>query len=236
MNLIHAVPKTYLAEVTWGLETDNGDLGGKPTFQGDAGGLDPPKLDAALAPFLGWRDQVPPTTSAKKVGGEPAYRKVHRGEAVVLPPSRVYLHAARWTRHQLPRRSLLTLTCRGGYYVRALARDLGRALGCGAHLSALSRTAIGPWEDPPPETRVWIHGEEILPWCPVRRLDAREARSLLDGQAIAEGAVEGARWAVPEGFPDPQGPVLGVQGEKLVALLTRAPGGLVASPFLPRGV
>src|SRR5205085_314882 len=105
-------------------------------FQGDASAMMPQDLDAALAGFLGWRDQVPPATSAKKIGGEPAYKKAHRGEEVVLPPSRVYLHEARWLSHDLPGKSRLLLTCRGGYYVRALARDLGRRLGCGGHLSA----------------------------------------------------------------------------------------------------
>ena len=139
MELLHALPKTYVAEVVWGAETDNGDAGGKVVFTGDASALTPARLDEALAPLLGWTEQVPPPTSAKKIDGEPAYRKVHRGETVTLPPSRVYLHSARWLSHALPRSSRLLLTCRGGYYVRSLARDVGRALGCGAHLSALKK-------------------------------------------------------------------------------------------------
>ena len=143
MELMHPLPKTYLAEVAWGVETDTCDLHGQAVREGDASGLDAASLDAALAPFLGWCDQVPPATSAKKIDGEAAYKKAHRGEAVEMKPCRVYLHAARWIAHDLPRASTLELTCRGGFYVRSLARDLGRNLGCGAHLRGLRRTAGG---------------------------------------------------------------------------------------------
>src|SRR4051794_37648920 len=103
MHLLHPIPKTYLATVRWGVETDNGDPRGRPTAEGDPSRLSPQALDAALKPFLGWRDQVPPATSNKRVGGERAYVRAHRGEHVELPPSRVYLHEARFLSHDLPR-------------------------------------------------------------------------------------------------------------------------------------
>lgn len=226
MELLHPLPKSYVAEVTWGVETDNGDLLGRVVHEGDATVLTPKALDAALVGFLGWRDQVPPATSAKKIGGEPAYKKAHRGEKVELPPSRVYLHEARWRSHELPRRSVLELTCRGGYYVRALARDMGRLLGCGAHLSALRRTAIGPWEDPGPERRVWVHGEELLTWCPTRELTDEEADHLAHGRPIPASGVGPPPWCLPEGFPDPAAPVRALHQGKLVALLEEREGGL----------
>lgn len=226
MELLHPVPKTYEAEVVWGVETDTGDLLGRPVFQGDASSLTPEALDAALLPFLGWTEQVPPATSAKKVGGEPAYRKAHRGEAVELPPSRVYLHEARWLAHELPHRSRLRLTCRGGYYVRALARELGRALGCGAHLARLHRTSIGPWEDPSPGRRVGLHGRELLPWCPSRAIAGDEVNALKHGRAIPRGEVRPPEWRLPEGFPDPEAPVRAFQRGRLVALLREQDGGL----------
>ncbi|XXF80410.1 tRNA pseudouridine(55) synthase [Myxococcaceae bacterium GXIMD 01537] len=225
-ELLHAVPKRYVADVRWGEETDNGDLLGRVQFQGDASGLTPETLDAALGAFLGWREQVPPATSAKKVGGEPAYRKAHRGEVVELPPSRVYLHSARWLSHELPRQSRLELVCRGGYYVRALARDLGRALGCGAHLTGLHRTAIGPWEDPGPGPRVWRHGRELLPWCSLRTLSDFELGELRQGRPIPRGALEPPDWRVPAGFPDPEGPVRAMHQGRLAGLLREEGGGL----------
>jgi tRNA pseudouridine55 synthase len=217
MELMHPLPKTYLAQVAWGAETDTCDHLGLVVGEGPAPSLD--ALESALAPFLGFTDQIPPDTCAKKLGGEAAYKKVHRGETVVLPPSRVYLHEASWVSHDLPRSSLLRLTCRGGYYVRALARDLGRALGCPAHLSALARTAIGPWTDPGAGVRTLVQGEDLVPWCPSRILDDTEADHLLHGRPVPLGVIQGPAWAVPEGFPDPGPPVRGLHQGRLVALL-----------------
>ena len=219
MDYLHAVPKTYEAEVTWGKETDNGDLLGRVVREGDPTTLDAEKLDAALTSFMGWQEQTPPAHSNKRVDGERAYAKARRGEAVSLPPCRVYLHQARWLSHTLPNQSRLTLACRGGYYVRALARDLGRQLGCGAHLSALRRTAIGPWPDPTPGERVLLRGEALMPWCSSRQLTASEVRDLQTGASLPIGELTAPAWLLPLGFPDPEAPVRAVYAGRLVALL-----------------
>ena len=226
MELMHPLPKTYLAEVAWGLETDTCDLHGMPARTGEASGLSPEALEAALAPFLGWNDQIPPATSAKKIDGEAAYKKAHRGEEVVMKPCRVFLLSARWIAHDLPRRSTLELTCRGGFYVRSLARDLGRALGCGAHLAALRRTAIGPWADPGEGRERLLTGADLVPWCPTRRLTDGEADHLSHGRAIAAGEILPAAWEVPEDFPDPAAPIRALHGGRLVALLKPTEDGL----------
>ncbi len=216
MELLHPVPKTYSALIEWGTETDNGDLLGRVVASGDCSALTPALLDAALAPLLGWTEQVPPAFSNKRVDGERAYLKAHRGEEVVVPPSRVYLHEARFLSHQLPLRSSLSLTCRGGYYVRSLARDLGRALGCRAHLSALRRTAIGPWLDP--VDRVHLDGEALLPWLPSRLLTDREEKLVAMGKPIGIGALHPPSWPLPEGFPgEPR--VRALHRSKLVGIL-----------------
>ena len=235
-ELHHAVPKRYEAVVAWGDETDNGDPGGRSVFRGDSAGLAPERLDEALASFIGWRDQVPPPTCAKKVGGEPAYRKVHRGETVVLPPSRVYLHEARWLSHDLPDRSTLSLACRGGYYVRALARDLGRRLGCGAHLASLRRTAIGPYADPGPGGGRWVHGEELVPWLAARVLTDAELGRLRAGQPVPRGELGSASWSPPPGFPDPAGPVRAFHRGFLAALLREEAGLLFPMTLFPGGL
>jgi len=222
-ELLHPIPKEYQAEVSWGAETDNGDPLGAVVARGDASGLDPARLDAALATFVGWREQVPPATSNKRVGGERAYARAHRGELVELPPVRVYLHEARWMWHDLPRASGLRLVVRGGYYVRSLARELGRALGCRAHLTSLSRTAIGPWRDPGPGRRELVRGAQILPWSAVRAIDAEEARALRGGP-IPRGELRPPDWVLPAGFPDPQAPVRAWLDGSLVALLRERDG------------
>ena len=223
MELLHDVPKTYLAQVEWGSETDNGDLLGRVVARGDPSTLSPAKLDAALAPLLGLHDQVPPAFSNKRVDGERAYLKAHRGEEVIVPPSRVYLHEARFVAHALPLRSSLLLTCGGGYYVRSLARDLGRALGCRAHLSALRRTAIGPWLDPAaaPAPGGWPHlsGEALLPWLPSRLVTDREEKLIAMGKPIGPGGAQRPpEWPLPAGFPAPPR-VRALHRSKLVGIL-----------------
>ncbi len=233
---LHAVPKVYEATVRWGVETDNGDPLGRPTFEGDASTLTPRQLDDALAPFVGWREQVPPATSAKRIGGERAYEKAHRGEHVDLPPSRVYLHEATWLRHHLPRESHLRITVRGGYYVRSLARDLGRLLGCGAHLTTLHRTAIGPWTDPGPQGRVELHGRDLLPWAASRELSDYEVGELRQERTIPGGELVAPQWRVPEKFPDPEAPVRGFHLDRLVFLLRRDEQRLRVLSALPGGL
>ena len=224
MDLMHPLPKTYVAELTWGAETDTCDGGGLVVAEGPSPSED--QLAGALEAFLGWTDQIPPDTCAKKIGGEAAYKKAHRGEAVNLPPSRVYLHEAAWMSHDLPRTSVLKITCKGGYYVRALARDLGRALGCPAHLTRLSRTAIGPWEDPGTGGRVLITGEGLVPWCPSRTLTPEEADHLLHGRPVPLGTLQAPSSPLLPGFPDPRPPVRGLAEGRLVALLQEKDGAL----------
>jgi len=216
---LHQIPKEYEAQVAWGAETDNGDPLGTVVARGDPASLDPRRLDEALREFVGWRAQVPPATSNKRIGGERAYTLAHRGEPVELPSVRVYLHEARWIAHDLPRSSQLRLVVRGGYYVRALARDLGRALGSRAHLGALWRRAIGPWRDPGAARREWIQGGALMPWLRARDVDEEEARALRRGVAIGAGALRQPDWQLPEGFPQPEPLVRAMLGERLVGLL-----------------
>ncbi len=153
---LHRLPKTYVADVRWGVETDNLDPTGKVVREG---AVPHAGLDEALQGFRGFTEQVPPATSSKRVDGERAYARVHRGETVVLPPSRVYLHSARWLIHG-DTWSRLEVVTGGGFYVRALARDLAERLGTVAHLSRLVRTRIGPYVDEP---GLWRGGEEAWP-------------------------------------------------------------------------
>ncbi len=236
MELMHPLPKTYRATVVWGLETDTCDHLGLPGFSGPAERLTPAQLDDALVSSLGWKDQIPPATCAKKIDGEAAYKKAHRGEAFTLNPSRVYLHAARWLSHDLPRQSVLEMTCRGGFYVRSLARDLGRELGCGAHLATLTRTAIGPWHDPGSGCETLLTGENLIPWCATRMLDVTEADHLQHGRPIALGELRPGPWSIPAGFPDPGAPIRALHEGHLVALLHEKGGQLWTAANLRGGL
>lgn len=232
MDLHHPIPKLYEAEVAWGVETDTCDPGGRAVFGGCASSLDPALLSRTLLEFVGWREQVPPDTCAKKIGGEPAYRKAHRGEPVRLAPCRVYVHDARWLSHDLPRSSRLRLLCKGGYYVRSLARDMGRALGCGAHLARLSRDAVGPYSDPGTSRRTWVHSVDLLPWCPSRSLSDAEMGAIRRGGPVPYCHVRPPSWDLPEGFPDPGAPVRAFHRDRLAALLCTGAGGGGLAPLM----
>jgi tRNA pseudouridine55 synthase len=221
-DYLHDTPKVYEATVRWGVETDNGDPTGRAVFQGRPTVPNTPeRLEGVLRCFLGWREQVPPATSNKRVGGERAYVKAHRGEAVDLPPTRVYLHEAQWIRHDLPGESRLRVVVRGGYYVRALARDLGRFLGCGAHLGALHRSAIGPWNDPGPGGHAEVHGREILPWTATRILNDQEVGELRQERPIPIGELSPPDWPLPDGFVANELPIRGFHLGRFAFLLRR---------------
>jgi tRNA pseudouridine55 synthase len=216
---LHVIPKIYDATVRWGVETDNGDPLGRIIFTGDPAALTPKQLDDALKNFTGWHDQTPHATSAKRIDGERAYLKAHRGETVNMPASKVYLHEARWLSHDLPHYSRLRLSVRGGYYVRALARDLGQFLKCRAHLSELHRISIGPWLDPGPDRIIELHGREILPWASSRILTDQEVGELRQARDIPIGELLPPDWSLPENFPDRQTPIRGFHTGKLSFLL-----------------
>jgi tRNA pseudouridine55 synthase len=232
-DYLHDAPKVYEATVRWGVETDNGDPTGRPVFQGQpAVPSTPPRLDSVLKCFLGWREQVPPATSNKRVDGERAYVRAHRGEQVDLPPARVYLHEAEWLSHDLPHESRLRVVVRGGYYVRALVRDLGRFLRCGAHLSALHRSAIGPWHDPGPGGHVDVHGREIMPWAKTRILSDQEVGELRQDRAIPLGELQPPEWPLPTGFAT-ELPIRGFHLDRFAFLLRTMNAGLTPITAFP---
>jgi tRNA pseudouridine55 synthase len=137
--------KTYEAVARLGVRTDSLDREGRVVDETGAWStLTPDGIAEAIASFVGEIDQVPPAFSAKKVGGERAYRRAREGVQVELEPCRVTIRSLDLTSTDLPKIGF-RVTCSSGTYVRAIARDVGDALGVGAHLTDLRRTAIGGW-------------------------------------------------------------------------------------------
>ncbi len=136
--------KEYTGEVVLGIETDTADSDGEVTRRAPVPDLGPADLERLAAAFTGRLAQVPPAHSAVKVGGQRAYALARKGEAVELAPREVEVFSLELA---MAGRDRLTLRvrCGPGTYVRALARDIGRAIGCGAHLAALRRTRSGPF-------------------------------------------------------------------------------------------
>jgi len=140
--------KAYRATICLGATSSTDDLDGELTPLGGPV-PDRPAFEAALAGFLGQQEQRPPDYSAVQVGGRRAYAMARAGEAVTLPSRTVDIHALElvdWDARDPERPvAVVEVRCSAGTYVRALARDLGARLGCGAYLGALVRTASGPF-------------------------------------------------------------------------------------------
>jgi tRNA pseudouridine55 synthase len=141
--------KTYVATIRLGASTSTDDAEGKPAGGSPATDIAPGALDAEIAELTGDIWQVPPGVSAIKVNGQRAYKLTRAGAAPELAarPVTVYEFTVTDVR---PAGDFLDLDavirCSSGTYIRALARDLGAALGTGGHLTALRRTAVGPYD------------------------------------------------------------------------------------------
>ncbi|MGK2349304.1 tRNA pseudouridine(55) synthase TruB [Actinomyces sp. W5033] len=219
--------KTYTATLRLGQETVTDDAEGEVTARHGCTPQEdlPARLDAALARLTGDLMQVPSAVSAVKVDGVRAYARVRGGQDVALAARPVTVHAL--TRAGGPRPSTapdgtdvvdidLCVCCSSGTYVRALARDLGRALGCGAHLTVLRRTAVGPFDvgealtlkaaarqveagadaEPPSGLRTMSLSAVARRCFPAVALDEDEARALAYGQVLGEDVA--ARAVTPE--------------------------------------
>jgi tRNA pseudouridine55 synthase len=137
--------KSYVFTVAWGAETNTDDAEGEVVARTDAV-PDPAEIEALLPRFTGSIQQVPPRFSAIKIQGERAYDLARDGEVVELQPRVVEIDRLALVHHE-GNRSVIEADCGKGTYVRAIARDLGRALGCLGHIAALRRTRVGPFSD-----------------------------------------------------------------------------------------
>ena len=227
--------KTYEATVRLGVETTTEDADGQIIAARGCRIADLPegRLQEALTALTGPIQQVPSAVSAIKVDGVRAYQRVRDGQDVELQARPITIHELRLTAG--PRKTVveaalsdgpdaaeavdidILVSCSSGTYVRALARDLGRALGCGAHLTALRRTAVGPFDideahtladlsaqvetdasSPEPHGVTTLPLEELARRCFERlSLTEDEARALRYGQPLDAEVLE--RGEAPEG-------------------------------------
>ncbi len=139
--------KAYETVARLGISTDTDDADGQPLREREVPPLDRQQVEAALVRFRGRINQRPPIYSALKQGGEPLYAKARRGEIIEVPLREVQVSSiellefgAAWLR--------LHISCGSGTYIRSIVRDLGEALGCGAHVVELRRTWVEPFVAP----------------------------------------------------------------------------------------
>lgn len=201
------MPKAYEAEALLGVETDTDDLTGAVVAESDAWrSLDREAVEAAFARQQGEILQTPPAYSAKKVGGERLYAKARRGEVVEPEPVSVRIDRIAVTELDPPR-VRFEVECSSGTYIRAIARDVGRALGVGAHLTALRRTRVGPHrveravpldrlDDPDAVRGAWLTPLEALAGMPRADVDEAAALDLAHGRSVEAPAETAAGDAV----------------------------------------
>ncbi|WP_298405999.1 tRNA pseudouridine(55) synthase TruB [uncultured Chloroflexus sp.] len=186
--------KGYVGVVRLGVQTTTDDAEGETLATKPVPALTTSELDAVLDRFRGDILQQPPVFSALHIDGQRAYALARSGNDVTLAPRRVQidrLELLAWTPPDLT----IAVECGKGVYIRALARDIGATLGCGAHLAALQRTFVGPFRLEravplatltdrsvviqhllPPET-------VVLDW-PILQLNEADARRVRHGIAI----------------------------------------------------
>ncbi|MGI9254148.1 MAG: tRNA pseudouridine(55) synthase TruB [Thermomicrobiales bacterium] len=190
--------KSYLAEVTFGVETDSHDIDGVVTATRDAGWLTVGAIDGALPAFRGPIEQIPPMHSAIKIKGQRLYELARRGEEIERAPRPVTIHRldlVAWA----PPVATLWIDCSKGTYIRSLARDLGEALGTGAFMSNLVRYRTGPFHLCEALT---IHelAESDLPWA-WPELAAHPDSVMLDLPALLLDDALTLRWRQGSAIP-----------------------------------
>ena len=227
VSWFHTFPKTYIAEILFGVTTDTDDLDGTITVRQPVPADLATRLPSLYQQFAGVIRQTPPSVSAVKTGGRRAYALVRAGETPQLRERSVTIHALRQIEER-DQRVVVEITCSSGTYIRSIARDLGQLAGCGACLSSLRRTSLGPFSardaldisQPPGQ---WQVGDHLLP------LES----CLPDGRKIVVDEAESARlkhgvlpYALTPRLPaEMQGPVALVDGsEQLCAIIDGTAG------------
>lgn len=203
LGLLTTTDKSYAATIRLGQTTSTEDAEGEVLQTVSAADVSDVRIEAAVAALRGEIDQIPSAVSAVKVGGQRAYKLAREGQPVELAPRKVSID--KFDVLGIRRRDGLVdvdveVACSTGTYIRALARDVGAALGVGGHLTALRRTRVGNFgldqarslDALADEPRLsYSLDEACLLSFPRRDLTAEEAESASHGRALAPGGIDG---------------------------------------------
>jgi len=206
LRYLGELPKTYAATGRLGEETDTLDADGLIVRTAPVD-VSLAELQRASASLVGESMQTPPAYSAVKVGGRKLYEAARGGEALEAPARPIRVDAFEVTAFD-GRDLEARITCSGGTYVRVLVADVGRSLGCGAHLVGLRRTAIGSLrveEARPPGDGTLQPVERAVQHLPSIRLDPEEARAASHGRPLGPAGIPG-----PYAVLDPEDALVGI--------------------------
>lgn len=192
--------KRYIGQFRLGQRSDTDDAEGQIVPGGDWTGITEASLMAAAGQFTGVVSQIPPQFSAVHVDGKRAYSLARKGQVVDLQARDVEVFSLQVTRFEPPDFEL-AIECGSGTYIRSIGRDLGEQLGCGALMTALQRTVVGPFTlenavpfDDLDRDRLKQSLQPALQAVadrPRRIVDADELRALRQGRTIAAGGITG---------------------------------------------
>ena len=221
---ILSLRKRYVADVRLGVITDTYDAEGKMIGGGDASFVTLSRAEEALARFRGRTAQVPPMYSALKREGVPLYRLARAGVEIKRDAREIEVYSIEITGWESPLLRL-ELECSSGTYVRSIAHDFGAALGCGAHLQGLIRTAVGPFDVKEAMSVEGLGESGALESClyPMDSLVLSAPAALLDEEtrtAVTQGRLVADGVGRENHAPKPSGPcrAYGPDGE-FVAML-----------------
>jgi tRNA pseudouridine55 synthase len=207
LRFLGELPKTYTGTFVLGVETTTLDADGDVTMTSTVEVRDE-ALTSAMSALLGGSLQRPPAYSAVKVGGRKLYEAARAGEELAAQPRRIRVDRFDVTERRGASVDFVAVVS-SGTYVRVLAADVGAALGCGAHLAALRRTAIGSFSvgdasppDRPGDVLPLAAAVEHLPQVPLLEDEARVARH---GSILGPAGLEG-----PYAVVDPEGSLIGI--------------------------
>ena len=232
----HLLPKTYRAVATLGQATDTDDDTGRIIATSEAWqSVGEDQLIEAAGRLTGESDQIPPAFSAKKVAGRRAYDIARGGGDPALAAVTVSIHRLEVIEVNPPHVEL-EVEVSTGTYVRALARDLGREIGCHAHLSSLRRTRIGPFEVSGAARLADIQASGVAPvslmspaeslrWLEPWEIDGEERTSIEVGKPIP----------FPDGREATDQPVPLLAGGRLIAMAREESGKLRPEKVFPEG-
>lgn len=193
LQFVTGADKSYEGEIVFGVETDTLDAGGQVTATYDMT-LEPDAVAAAAKTLTGDIEQMPPMVSAVKVDGKRLHELARQGKEVERKSRPVTVHRFDVAQTDDPLVYRVEVDCSSGTYIRTLAADLGAALGGGAHLRNLRRTAVGPFtlDEAVAADQVELQPVvKLLRGMPVLEVDDETARRVANGQSLGPSAGSG---------------------------------------------
>jgi len=209
IQFLSSLQKTYRATLELGSETDTQDATGRVISTNDPSLINEAKMKQVFQTFVGEQDQVPPMYSAKKKNGIPLYKLARNGINIHRDPVKIVVYSIDFIKKER-NQVIFEVRCSSGTYIRTLSHDIGKKLGCCAHMVRLTRTKVGLFSMGSTVTleelktahkegslsRKLLHLEEVLNFLPTVRVKEEYLKSISHGVALSKCFLE----ALPDRF------------------------------------